>query len=313
MNAAATVIDRARAGLPGVPEYLTAVWSLGRRSLKPALPALGFLYFYRLGMGAYVALSDYTYPLGRDALGTILPQLAVIASFMPLLLLVYTPFLPLQDGLLRGASMTFLAAIRRVFEESWNFTLSGIVQVLVFFVPFMMIAVFAALMLPQTATADLADPTRVLPFLFVVLVGFVWTMIAGFFMIFATPAVVLDGEGPVQSLRTSFHLVSRNLGTVLGRLVAFGFVATVAYLLATMPSSILGAVERSAGIASAPMKIAGVVWSSAVDTLFFPLWIAALMVLYRSLKPAAGEARVGVPVAIDEEFGRAAVARAPFE
>ena len=309
MNATAAAIDRTRAGLLSIPAYLTAVWDLGLRSLKPALPALGFLYFYRLGMGAYVALSDYSYPLGKDALGAILPQLAVIASFMPLLLLIYTPFLPLQDGLMRGAEMTFLSAIRRVFEESWNFMLSGIVQVLVFFIPFMVIAVVAGLMLP--ATAGDVDPTRLLAASFAALAGLAWAMIAGLFMIFATPALVLDSEGPVQSLRTSFHLVSRNLGAVLGRLFAFAFVATVVYFLATMPSSILGAVERSSGIASAPLKLAGVVWSSAVDTLFFPIWVAALMVLYRSLRPALADTRGSVPVAVDEEFRTPA--RAPFE
>jgi hypothetical protein len=105
--------------------------------------------------------------------------------------------------------------------------------------------------------------------------------------------------------------VSRNLGAVLGRLFAFGFLATVVYFLATMPSSILGAVERSSGIASAPLKIAGVVWSSAVDTLFFPFWVAALMVLYRSLRPGLVDVRGSVPVAIDDDFRTAA--RAPFE
>ena len=35
------------------------------------------------------------------------PQLAIIASFLPLLVLIYTPFLPLQDSLLRGQAMSF--------------------------------------------------------------------------------------------------------------------------------------------------------------------------------------------------------------
>ncbi len=113
MNADAHATGPARAGLPSFPAYLTSVVDLGRRSLKPALPALGFLYFYRLGMGAYMAVTDYSFPGGKDALGAFGPQLAIIASFLPLLVLIYTPFLPLQDSLLRGHALSFLAAIRR--------------------------------------------------------------------------------------------------------------------------------------------------------------------------------------------------------
>ena len=124
--------------------------------------------------------------------------------------------------------------------------------------------------------------------------------------------VVLEGEGPVQSLRTSAHLASRNLGGILGRLLAFAFLMTFAYVVATIPASILGAVERTAEVTSAPIKIASVIWTSAVDTLFFPFWIAALMVLYRSLRPAA-EIRSQAPVELGEEYRPASAVRAPFE
>jgi len=309
MNADA---NAARAGLPSFPAYLSSVIDLGRRSLKPALPALGFLYFYRLGMGAYMALSGYSFPQGKDALGAYGPQLAVIASFLPLLVLIYTPFLPLQDSLLRGQAMSFLSAIRRTLEESVDFLLSGIVQALVLFVPFVLICVVAGALLPS-GDSGAVNSSRMIFLAFTLLAVFGWTMLATFFMMFATPAVVLDGEGPVQSLRTSVQLVSRNLGGILGRLLAFVFLATVAYVFATFPASILGAVERTAEVTSVPIKIAGVVWTSAADTLFFPFWVAALMVLYRSMRPAAGETRAQAPIELGDEYRPATAARAPFE
>lgn len=313
MNAEGAAIGSARTPLPSIADTLGAIANLGGRSLKPALPALAFLYFYRLGMGAYLALSDYSYPLGRDAMGAVVPQMMVIASFVPLLLLVYTPFLPLQDGLLRGQEMNFLGAIRRVLESAWNFMLSGIAQMLVLFVPFALVFMIAGLVLPEAGGDAESGAARLLAMSFAFLIGIAWWLLAGLFMIFATPAVVLDGEGPVQSLRTSFRLVSRNLGSILLRLLAFAFLAFVIYFVAIMPATILTNVERASGITSVPIKIVAVIWSSAVDTIFFPIWVAALMVLYRALVPYAGEARQGAPVAFDEEFRPATAPHAPFE
>ncbi|HXL15543.1 MAG TPA: hypothetical protein VN972_05625 [Methylomirabilota bacterium] len=311
MNAEAVAIGRAKTYLPGVADYLRQVAELGRRSLRPALPALAFLYFYRVGVGAYMALSDYSYPLGKDAMTDIVPQMAVIATFVPLLLLVYTPFLPLQDGVLQGRPMSFAAAIRRVLETAWNFTLSGIAQAIVFFIPFLAVCFIAGLALPESGGE--ADPSRTVVFLLALLIAFAWGMVAGTLLMFATPALVLDDEGPIQSIRTSVRLVLSNLGGVVGRLFAFAFLAIVFYVAANMPSWILGAAERASGVASAPLKIAGVVWTSGVVTIAFPFWVAALMVLYRSLMPRAAEARGGAPVAHEDEFRAATAANAPFE
>ncbi len=311
MNAEGVAIGRAKAALPRVADYLRQVWELGRRSLRPALPALAFLYFYRVGVGAYMALSDYSYPLGKDAMTDIVPQMAIIATFLPLLLLVYTPFLPLQDSILQERSMSFAAAIRRVLETAWNFTLSGIAQLLVFFIPLLTVCFIAGLALPESGGE--ADPSRMLVFLLALLVAFAWGMVAGTLLMFATPALVLDDEGPIQSIRTSVRLVLSNLGGILGRLFAFAFLAIVFYIAANMPSWILGATERASGVASAPLKIAGVVWTSGVVTIAFPFWVAALMVLYRSLMPRATETRERAPVLDEDEYRPATAANAPFE
>jgi hypothetical protein len=106
--------------------------------------------------------------------------------------------------------------------------------------------------------------------------------VAAFFMIFAIPAVVLDGEGPLHSLRTSFLLVWRNLGSALGRLLVVASLTFVGFMVAT-PLSTLG------GNAAGPIKLAFVIWTGAVETLLYPFWAAAVIVLYRSLRPWTDE------------------------
>ena len=311
MDTAGVAIGRPRPALPGVGDYLRSVLDLGRRSLRPALPALAFLYFYRVGMGVYMALSNYDYSSGPDAMAAVLPALVVLVGFLPMLLLVYTPFLPLQDDLLQGRPTSFLPAIRRALECAWPFTLSGIAQVTIYFVPFAALCVAAGLLLPGSG-GD-ADSARLLILSLAVVAGFIWAMIAGFVLMFATPAVVLDAEGPVQSIRTSVKLVTGNLGPVLGRLFAFMVLDVVLYIAATLPAQILNAVARASGDTSSPLKVAAVIWTSGIDTLFFPFWVAALMVLYRSLVPRAEAARAGGTVALEDEYRPATATNTPFE
>jgi len=292
-----------------------AILDLGRRSLRPALPALAFLYFYRLGMGIYVTLSDSSYTEGgADAVGALLPQIAKIGSFLPLLVLIYTPFLPLQDDLLRGRATSFLASIRRVLEMSWEFMLSGIVQGIILVLPFALLAIAGGIILRIVAAGADTMTQRMMVLWLVLLGGVVWFLVAGAFLMFATPAVVLDREGPVQSVRTSVSLVGRHLGGIFGRLLVFGFLTTMVYFVALTPSAIIGAVERTSGSPSQALEIAGLVWSSAVDSLLFPYWVAALMVLYRALVPPAGEGHAAVRRSAEEEIGGpVSPARIPFE
>ena len=86
-------------------------------------------------------------------------------------------------------------------------------------------------------------------------------------------------------------------------LLSFAIRATVLLLGAWLATRVL----RRASAATRHL-----IWTSAVDTLFFPFWIAALMVLYRSLRPAA-EIRSQAPVELGEEYRPASAVRAPFE
>ena len=279
MTAEADQIGPAMVSLPGVPAYLRSVYELGRRSLRPALPALAFLFLCRLGIDAYGALTNYSYAMGKGALGV---KEAISEAPLLFFVLMYIAFLPLQESLLRGHPIHFLGAIRRVLPVSVNSMISGIAQVLILLVPFS--PIFFPRLVPGSwwtyAWTFLAP-------LFWAL--FAWILVASFFMIFAMPAVVLDGEGPLHSLRTSCRLVWRNLGSALGRLLTLAFLAAVAYNVATIPSSILRTAGRTSG--AAPIKLAAVTWTCAVDTLFFPFWVAAVMVLYRSLRPWTDEGR----------------------
>src|SRR5258705_1719909 len=113
MTAETDQIGPARVPLPGVSAYLSSVYELGRRSLRPALPALAFLFLYRLGVGAYGALTNYSFAMGKGALG-----LKAVVNATPILFLafIYIPFLPLQDSLLRGHPIDFVGAIRCVLR-----------------------------------------------------------------------------------------------------------------------------------------------------------------------------------------------------
>jgi len=79
----------ARASLPGIPAYLRSIYDLGRRSFRPALPALAFLFLYRWGTSAYGALTNYSEALKGHYLGG-----KVVAEATPILLLalIYIPF-----------------------------------------------------------------------------------------------------------------------------------------------------------------------------------------------------------------------------
>ena len=274
--------------------------------MKPALPALAFLYFYRLGLGLYIALSDFTSSEGRDALSMLLPTVTILASLLPLLLLIYTPFLPLQDSIARGNPISFAAAMRRVLELTWNLVLSGIAQVVILFVPFLVL-----LVLPWLFAAATTDPSRLVGVMFLIILATFWPIGVCFLLMFATPALVLDEEGPLQSIATSVRLVRTNFWGLAGRILALVFLSIVVYFFAAVPAGILSTVERVSGLPSIPLKIAGTVWSSAVGTLFFPFWVAALLLLYRALAPAPGDARPGAPVPLDEE--QRPPVRAPFE
>jgi hypothetical protein len=278
MTADADPIGPTRVSLPGVPAYVRSVYDLGRRSIRPALPALAFLFLYNLGTGAYGALTNYSEALKGHALGGM-----AVANATPVLLLVfiYIPFLPLQESLLRGHPINYLGAIRRVLRVSVNLVFSGVAQVAILLGPITPIAISGARLLSD-------------PFGPIIWIGLAWMAVAAFFMIFAIPAVVLDGEGPLHSLRTSYRLVSRNLGSALGRFLVLASLAFVGFEVAS-PLSTLG---RNA---TAPIKVAVVTWTSAAETLLFPFWVAAVLVLYRSLRPWTDDGRDGG--AVDAEQG----------
>jgi len=254
--------------LPGVASYLRSVFELGRRSLRPALPALVFLFLYRLGMGAYGALTNYSHALGEGAPGV---KAALNATPIVLLALVYIPFLPLQESILRGHPIHFPGAIRSVLRVSVNLVLSGIAQVCILLGPITPITIVGARLL--------SDPLGP-----VMWAGFAWLAVAAFFMIFTIPAVVLDGEGPLQSLRTSCRLVSRNFGSALGRLLVLAGLVFASFMVA-WPVSTLGPT-------TVPIKLAVVTWTSATETLLYPFLVAAVTVLYRSVRPRSDEGTV---------------------
>jgi hypothetical protein len=185
------------------------------------------------------------------------------------------------------------------------------VQGLALLLPFLILCVAAALVMPTTP-GEALDSSRLVIIAAVAFLGLFGMFVVALALMFATPALVLDGEGPLQSIGTSLKLVFGHVGAVLARVFAFLFLSIVMLIALTMPTQILESVSSLSGGPVLAMKVAMVIWSSAVATLYFPFGVASLTVLYRTLVPNPGDAR-GAPVPLDEEFRPAAAARVPFE
>lgn len=271
--------------LPPVGSFLSDVFSLGFRSLIPALPTLTLLCFYRFGMGLYLEFAvKQTSPLGLpDERAAPAHMILTAAAYLPLLVLVYTPFLPLQDAIIRGGRKSFLDSIRHVLECMVPFSLSSLAQIVILMAPVLVMAFIVAAAL---STVPEAPKEVVMGTVFLLLLPVVaWVVIAGLFMLFATPALILDGHGPIQSLVFSAREVARHFFSVLGRLFAGFGVIIVAIVLASFPASILKMTAAAAGIHSPPLTIAQVFWTSVVAAVAFPFTVAVLTTLYRAVAP----------------------------
>ena len=277
-----------RFALPPVAEYLRSVFALGMSSLRHALPALAFLYFYRLGMNLYLAVSSSTTTrLGgydRDTLVT--SVLLQAGAYLPLLVLIYTPFLPLQDALLMGERRSFAASVRLVLERFIPFVVSAIAQVILVAGPPALLFGSVAILVrtfparPEQLVRALAVATVVPCVLYVGIIAL--------FMMFATPALILERRGPFAAIRASFALVSSHFGAILGRLIVFFFLLVLTGLFLSLPVGFLSAISAATGSESPAISIAGAIWSAAVSALLFPFSVAALMVLYRAAAPSRG-------------------------
>ncbi len=279
-----------RPGLPPLGTYLRAVVALGIGSLRLALPALGFLYFYRLGMNLYMAFSgDTADPFGLHNQETLVVTMVMeFVAYLPMLVLIYTPFLPLQDSLLQGERRSFMASVRLVLERMVPFVISTIAQLLITFGPPSFLLVGAG-MLAGTLPDGQEDWGRWIVLLTLV-PAVIYICIMALFLLFAMPLLVLERRGPFASLRLSFALVGRQFGGILGRLFVFLALIIIAAIAASIPEAILQASANAAGFEHPAIKIARAIWSAGVSALMFPFSVAALMVLYRSAVPARGAA-----------------------
>src|SRR6185437_5697439 len=119
---------------------------------------------------AYMAVAGRTSVLGTAAMADLVPRIAVAATLLPVFLLIYTPMLPLQESLLRGQPITFLAAVRRTLESAWALTVSGIVQGFAILTPFLVVCVAAALVMP-TQVGEAMDPSKLFTVVVVAIAG----------------------------------------------------------------------------------------------------------------------------------------------
>jgi len=285
-----------RSSLPPVDTYLRAVIALGFASLRRALPALGFFYCYRLGMGLYLALSaDSSSPLGIYDERTIILTAAInIVAYLPLLVLITTPFLPLQDSILRGEPRSFGACVRAVLERLVPFVISVITQAILLIGPPALFFTGAVLLLGALPS----KPEELVRLLVLASLApsFLYVIVIGLFLLFAIPLIVLDGRGPLAGIRQSFGIVGRHFGGLLPRLFIAFVLLVIATVAGSLPAAILDTATAAAGVDHPAFKIAGAIWKAAVAAFLFPFTIAALMVLYRAAVPArAGGAGADLP------------------
>jgi hypothetical protein len=289
-----------RSGLPDLGTYLRAVFALGVGSLRAAPLAIGLLYFYRLLMELFLTLSsDASSPLGTyDSQGFILSVGFELVAYLPVLVLIYTPFLPLQDGLLRGERRSFLDCVQLVLERLPHVFLSIILQILIAFAP-------PSLILGGIVAGLNSLPTKHEPWqqlvLFTALVPcLVWIGIVGFFLIYAIPLLVLEKRGPLQSIRLSFGLVAHRLSGIFGRLFVFLCLFMLAAIALSMPEAMIQAWSSVAHVDHPAIRIARAIWSAGVSAAMFPFSVGALMLLFRSSVPAGGAALDGSTSPADE-------------
>ena len=281
-----TTATAGRTSLPPIDTYLRAVIALGFASLRRALPALGFLYFYRLGMGLYLALSsDSSSPLGTyDERAIVLTFAMNIVAYLPMLVLITTPFLPLQDSILRGEPRSFGASVRQVLERLLPFIVSVIAQAVLIIGPPALFFTGAALLLGALPS----KPEELVRLLVLASLApsILYLLVVGFFLLFGIPLIVLDGRGPIAAIRLSFVTVGRHFGGIFARLFVACLLVVIVGVAGSLPAAILEAVASAAGADLPAFKVAGVVWGAAVSAFLFPFTVAALMVLFRAAVPA---------------------------
>ena len=275
--------------LPPVGDFLRQVLALGRRSILPALPVLVLLYFYRFGMGLHMIFSgEATSPMGYpDHQLRAVTWIVAAAAYMPLLVLVFTPFLPFQDSILRGERRSFVDAAKHVLELLWPYGISAFLQLLLIALP--AFAIVMATGLATMAMGGIPVEARSILVLLAMIPAGLWVAFAMFLLAFATPLVVLDGRGPMESIRESLGLVRRHFGGLFWRFFVSIALLTFAIVFASFPSAMLTVMTTAANQKMVGVEIAQLVWDSAVGTLAFPFSVAVLVVLYRSLVPPRGE------------------------
>lgn len=273
--------------LPGLGDYLRELVRLGVQSIRPAIPALVLLFCYRFGMGLYLLFAgDATSPLGYpDPQARVVTAVVTAAAYLPLLVLVYTPFLPLQDSLLRGERRSFFDCAKLVLELLPKFALSGLAQGAIVVGPALAIILGAAIAAAPLGAAP--QEVKMLLVLAAMVPALLWVCVAAFLLSFAVPLLILDGRGPIESVRESFRLIRSRFGGLFGRLLFFGLALFLVLLFVSFPNSMLAALSAVAGQQFLGAQIAGLVWTSAVSAALFPFSVSALLVLYRAMVPAA--------------------------
>jgi len=275
-----------RPTIPPVGEFLNAVRTLGFASFRVAFPALAFDYFFYLGAKLYL---EFTVEPGAIQDPRFLTDLALITvASIPLLFVVFAPVLLIQDAIHRGSEPSYWTAVTQMLRRVLPLAALIVLQGLILFGPPLLLLGGVGLMvrsLPSIPGAELGSYVRAASFLALIPCG-VYVLVIGLLQFLAQPALVLDSRGPLTAIRTSFSLVASHFGGLLGRLVVFAIVYVIAYVAVSLPIAFLGMAASLGGSAPPVVKVANVIWEAAVSAAMLPFQAAAILVLYRAVRPA---------------------------
>ena len=304
-----------RPSLPAVGAFLSAVWDLGLKSFRAALPALAFEYFFYLGAKLYL---EFTMEPGGIRDPQFLTEMVMLTvASIPLLFVVYAPVLLVEDAVHRGSELSYWSATIQVLRRVVPLAALIVFQGLILFGPPLLLLGGVGLMVrsfPSIPGAELGRYVQAATFIALVPCA-VYFLVIGFLQFFAQPALIMDSKGPIAAIRSSFSLVASHFGGLLGRLFVFLVVYVVASVALSLPIAFLGVMTALSGAAHPVVKVASVIWESAVSAAMVPFQLAAVLILYRSVRPAgAGVGPDGIPVPADAgEAPRRATSPFQFE
>jgi len=275
-------------------ETFRAAVALGHRTLQPAsgiLVSAALVNFVWTGLAVEFFRGGTFSPAGDSILQLTSMFLTVVA--LAVLSVGFLLLLPLQDSLERGRMTSERAAARVVLRRTDALAISGLVQGAIVFGPPTVLFVSLALqeMSAVTAEGGTLDPATLVAIQSAVLRGSLgatclWLAVTNLLFLFAAPFLLLEGRGPLRSIRLSVGLVLRRGLPEWGRFFAIALLWGLLYAVVVLPGSGIQRMVASLPRTSFLRTTLPAAWSAASSVGALAYGAAGLVVLFRRLLPA---------------------------